>query len=86
MATEWVVEAKAGGKCLVRVVHSLFASTDEWDNQLGGTEQGWPGVFKILRLYLTYFRGMPSLPVWRPRRGSRHARSAAVAEVDERAV
>jgi uncharacterized protein YndB with AHSA1/START domain len=62
MATEWVVEAKAGGKCIVRVVHSLFASTDEWDNQLEGTEQGWPGFFKILRLYLTHFRGMACTP------------------------
>jgi len=59
MATEWTVEAKAGGTCIVRVVHSLFASTDDWDNQLEGTEQGWPGFFKILGLYLTHFRGMP---------------------------
>ena len=34
IATEWSVEARAGGLCLVRIVHSLFASTDEWDNQL----------------------------------------------------
>jgi hypothetical protein len=34
IATEWSVEARAGGVCLVRVVHSLFASTDDWDNQL----------------------------------------------------
>ena len=59
MATEWIVEAKAGGRCVVRVVHSLFASTDDWDNQLESTELGWPGFFKILRLYLTHFRGMP---------------------------
>jgi len=59
MATEWTVEAKAGGTCVVRVVHSLFASTDDWDKQLEGTEQGWPGFFRILRLYLTHFRGMP---------------------------
>jgi hypothetical protein len=39
------------------VVHSLFASTDDWDNQLEGTESGWPGFFRILRLYLTHFRG-----------------------------
>ena len=38
MATEWSVEARAGGVCVVRVVHSLFASTDDWDNQLEGTE------------------------------------------------
>ena len=57
IADEWHVEARAGGVCVVRVVHSLFASTDEWDNQLEGTEHGWPGFFRILRLYLEHFRG-----------------------------
>src|SRR5262245_40548042 len=60
MATEWSVEARAGGVCVVRVVHSLFASTDDWDNQLEGTEFGWPGFFRILRLYLAHFRGQRS--------------------------
>lgn len=60
MATEWIVEVRAGGKCVVRVVHSLFASTDDWDNQLDGLEQGWPAYFHILRRYLESFRGMES--------------------------
>jgi len=58
VATEWTVEARAGGKCLVRVVHSLFASTDDWDNQLDGLEQGWPAIFRILRRYLEKFKDM----------------------------
>lgn len=57
MTTEWTVEARSGGTCLVRVVHSLFAEGDEWDEQLLGTEAGWPGWFRILRLYLEHFRG-----------------------------
>lgn len=60
VATEWTVEARAGGMCVVRVVHSLFASTDDWDNQLKGLEEGWPTYFRILRMYLTSFKGMPS--------------------------
>ncbi len=60
IATEWSVEAHAGGTCVVRVVHSLFASTDDWDNQLIGTESGWPAFFRTLRIYLTYFRGQRS--------------------------
>jgi len=60
IATEWSVEARAGGVCVVRVVQSLFASTDDWDEQLIGTESGWPGAFRILRLYLTHFRGQRS--------------------------
>jgi hypothetical protein len=42
------------------VVHSLFASSDDWDDQLEGTETGWPGFFRILRIYLTHFRGQRS--------------------------
>jgi hypothetical protein len=41
------------------VVHSLFASTDDWDNQLDGLEQGWPTYFRILRRYLAEFKSMP---------------------------
>lgn len=57
VATEWIVEARAGGTCIVRVVHSLFAATDDWDDQLTGTESGWPGFFRVLRLYLERFKG-----------------------------
>ena len=60
IATEFSVEARAGGVCVVRVVNSLFASTDDWDNQLIGAESGWPGGFRILRIYLTHFRGQRS--------------------------
>ena len=60
IATQWSVEARAGGVCLVRVVNSLFASTDDWDGQLEGTESGWPGFFRTLRIYLTHFRGRRS--------------------------
>jgi hypothetical protein len=60
VATEWTVEARSGGMCVVRVVHSLFASTDDWDNQLESTESGWPSFFRVLRLYLTHYRGQRS--------------------------
>jgi uncharacterized protein YndB with AHSA1/START domain len=59
IATEWFVEARSGGVCVVRVVHSLFSETDDWDNQLEGTEGGWPLFFRVLRLYMNQFRGMP---------------------------
>jgi uncharacterized protein YndB with AHSA1/START domain len=60
IATEFSVEARAGGVCVVRVVQSLFSSTDDWDGQLIGAEEGWPGIARILRLYLTHFRGQRS--------------------------
>jgi hypothetical protein len=59
MTTEWTIEAKAGGTCRVRVVHSWFASTDDWDRQFEGVEQGWPAYFRILKNYLAHFRGQP---------------------------
>lgn len=60
VGTEWTVEAKSGGTCIVRVVHSLFASTDDWDGQLESTESGWPGYFRVLKHYLTHHAGEPS--------------------------
>jgi hypothetical protein len=60
MANEWTVEARAGGVCVVRIVHSLFASTDDWDNQLEGAKAGWPAFLRTLQLYLTHFRGQRS--------------------------
>jgi uncharacterized protein YndB with AHSA1/START domain len=60
MATEWHVEARAGGVCVVRVVHSLFADTDDWDDQLQSVESGWPGFFRTLRIYLAHFSGQRS--------------------------
>lgn len=60
MATEWTVEALEGGTCRVRVVHSWFAETDEWDGQFEGTETGWPAFFRDLTLYIKHFFGQPS--------------------------
>lgn len=60
IATEWTIEARAGGMCLVRIVHSLFASTDAWDDQIEGAKSGWSGFLAILRVYLAHFRGQHS--------------------------
>ncbi len=57
IANEWIVEARHGGNCIVRIVQSLFANSDDWDNQLEGAEHGWPGFLRTLRIYLTHFRG-----------------------------
>jgi hypothetical protein len=54
------VEARAGGVCIVRIVHSLFASTDDWDDQLEGGMAAFSGFFRTLQLYLTHFRGKRS--------------------------
>jgi len=60
VATEWTIEARSGGKCIVRVVHRWFSDKDDWDHQYEGTVYGWHAFFRILSLYLTHFRGMPA--------------------------
>ncbi len=60
VANEWTVEARGGGVCIVRIVHSLFASTDEWDDQLEATRSAWPAFLRTLQLYLAHFRGQRS--------------------------
>ena len=58
VATEWVVEARNGGTCVVRVVHRWLAETDDWDAEFEGHAYGWAAsFFRMLRLYLTYFAG-----------------------------
>jgi uncharacterized protein YndB with AHSA1/START domain len=57
VATEITIAGRAGGKCVVRMVHSLFSSTDDWDDQLESFESGWPGFFEVLRIYLSHFAG-----------------------------
>jgi uncharacterized protein YndB with AHSA1/START domain len=49
VASEWTVETRSGGTCVVRVVHSWFASSDDWDNPFEGHEHGWRAFFNILR-------------------------------------
>lgn len=63
IANEWTITARDGGRCVVRIVHSLFASSDDWDNQLEGTAQGWPAFLRTLQLYLTHFRGQHATPL-----------------------
>jgi len=60
IAAEWHIEAQAGGTCVVRLVHSLFASTDDWDDQLEHVESGWSGFLRTLQIYLRHFRGQGS--------------------------
>lgn len=57
VATEITIEAKSGGTCIMRMVHSLFTTRDDWDDEMAGFEKGWPGFFRILRIYLENFAG-----------------------------
>lgn len=62
VATEWSIETRSGDTCVVRLVQSLFADTDEWDDQLASFESGWTWFFRVLQLSLTHFRNQPCAP------------------------
>lgn len=57
VATEIEITARSGDRCVLRMVHSLFTSSDDWDDQVEGFEKGWPGFFAVLRVYLEHFSG-----------------------------
>lgn len=60
IAAEWYIEAKSGSSCKLRIVQSLFASTDDWDGQLEALDSGWSAFLATLRIYLKHFRGQRS--------------------------
>jgi hypothetical protein len=53
---DYYIEAK-GGITVLRLVHSGFLTTAEWDNEYNGTKSGWPMYFRILRHAITRHRG-----------------------------
>ena len=57
LATEFLVEARSGGTCVVRLVSSLFATGGDWDDELESMREGWQMFLDNLRLYLTHFAG-----------------------------
>jgi uncharacterized protein YndB with AHSA1/START domain len=57
LAFEWLVEAKGGDACVVRLVTSGFGPGEEWDGDFDGMSAGWLLFLENLRLHLTHFRG-----------------------------
>ena len=59
IATEFLVEARSGGTCVVRVVMSGFGEGEAWERAIESFSEGWRQALLSLRLYLTHFRGEP---------------------------
>jgi uncharacterized protein YndB with AHSA1/START domain len=58
MVTEFLVQAKSGGTCSVRVVTSAFGVGADWEREFfDEMTTGWVRFFDNLRLYLTHFPG-----------------------------
>jgi uncharacterized protein YndB with AHSA1/START domain len=63
VATEFLVEARSGGTCVVRLVSSITGVGD-FDEEIEGMREGWLVAFKTLRLYLEHFPGEPVSTVY----------------------
>jgi hypothetical protein len=57
LAHEWLVEARDGSSCVVRLVVSGFGTGAGWDAEYDGLSNGWNIFLHNLRLYLTHFAG-----------------------------
>jgi uncharacterized protein YndB with AHSA1/START domain len=57
LAFEWLVEARDGGSCVVRLVNTGFGEGDDWDGQYDGMADGWLLFLYNLQLHLRHFRG-----------------------------
>jgi len=63
-ALELLVEARDGGSCVVRLMHSGFGTGDKWDDEIDQTTAGWLGFLHNLKLYVTRFAPQPSSMVF----------------------
>ena len=55
LTTEFLVVAKAGGSCVVRVVSGFYHDGEGWEDLVDGAGEGWRMSLTVLRAYLTYF-------------------------------
>jgi uncharacterized protein YndB with AHSA1/START domain len=63
MAFEWLIEARDGGTCVVRLVNSGFGSGEEWNDQFDGLDAGWRMFLHNLGLHRRYFPGQVGVAV-----------------------
>jgi DNA-binding transcriptional ArsR family regulator len=63
LAFEWLVEARGGGTCIVRLVNSGFGSGEEWDGQYDAMTEGWQLFLLNLKLHLEHFAGQNATSV-----------------------
>jgi uncharacterized protein YndB with AHSA1/START domain len=61
--TELLVEARAGGTCIVRVVSGFDGYNEAWEPLVDGAAEGWRGALTLLRAYLAHFAGLPAAVV-----------------------
>jgi uncharacterized protein YndB with AHSA1/START domain len=60
-AFEWLVEARDGGTCVVRLVNSGFGVGTDWDDQYDGMVEGWKLFLFNLQLHCRHFAGQSAV-------------------------
>jgi uncharacterized protein YndB with AHSA1/START domain len=64
LVTEFLVEARSGGTCVVRVVSSAFGRGADWEQEFFDEMlKGWVPFFDNMRVYLDHFAGRPVTPM-----------------------
>ena len=58
---EWSIEARAGGKTVLRLVHSGFSASADWDNELEAHARGWKLMLQNLRQYFARHPHQPAV-------------------------
>lgn len=56
-AFEYLIEARAGGSTVIRLVHSGFLGNDDWEAEYDAMGKGDRMYLRMLAAYLTHFRG-----------------------------
>ncbi|PYC80261.1 SRPBCC domain-containing protein [Streptomyces tateyamensis] len=63
MAFEYLIEGRAGGSTVLRLVHSGLLG-DDWQDEYDALRRGWPFHLHTLAEYLTHFPGRTAVPVF----------------------
>jgi len=60
LTTEFLVQAKSGGSCVVRVISGFYHDGEGWEDLVDGAGEGWRMSLTVLRAYLMHFAGRPA--------------------------
>src|SRR3954454_1881228 len=82
LATEWIVEARSGDTCVVRMVTSGFGTGAGWADEFDGFAESMSTSLANLALYLTHFAGRTGtwLRAWGRASGPRDEAWAALTD------
>jgi uncharacterized protein YndB with AHSA1/START domain len=65
LVTEFLIEARSGGTCAVKIVTSAFGVGADWENEFfHDMSAGWAPMLDNLRVYLTHFPGQTATSMW----------------------